>query len=152
MQVYENHQDSAARTDAKTLVMEARLVVATKIGAINSVVKKLMTLLRKTCCPPEHEFAIETALREGLANAVLHGNRNDPRKKVRLSCGCEAAGGIRITIGDEGGGFDPSKVPDPTVGENLASGHGRGLFLIQKLMDEVHFENAGREIHMRKER
>jgi serine/threonine-protein kinase RsbW len=152
MQLYEKHQDSAIRTDARALVIETRLVVATKTGTINSVVKKLMAFLKRTCCPPEHEFAVETALREGLANAILHGNRNDPRKKVRLSCGCEVAGGIRIAIGDEGSGFDPSKLPDPTVGENLASGHGRGLFLIQKLMDEVHFENAGREIHMRKER
>jgi len=152
MKVYENHRDSASRTDGRSLVMEAQLMAASQIGRINSVVKKLMTLLRRTCCPPEHEFAVETALREGLANAILHGNRNDPRKKVRVHCGCEAAGGIRITITDEGSGFDSSKLPDPTVGENLAFGHGRGLFLIRRLMDEVTFENGGRQIRMRKDR
>jgi serine/threonine-protein kinase RsbW len=132
--------------------MQVQVLVASKIEVINPVVKKLMRLLRRTCCPPEHEFAVETALREALANAIVHGNGGNPDKKVRISCGCVVSDGVHIAIQDEGEGFDPASIPSPVVDQNMASDHGRGIFLIGRLMDEVHFENGGREIHMRKHR
>lgn len=75
------------------------------------------------------------SLREALANAVLHGNRQDPRKKVRVCCACEAARGILIVVKDEGEGFNPEKVPSPLAGENIRSEHGRGIYLLNLLMD-----------------
>jgi serine/threonine-protein kinase RsbW len=57
---------------------------------------------------------------------------------------------VSIIIKDEGKGFDPNKVPDPTASVNLESEHGRGIYLMRKLMDEVHFEQGGAEVHMRK--
>ena len=51
---------------------------------------------------------------------------------------------------DPGPGFDPASIPDPTIGENVFSEHGRGIYLVNQLMDEVHFERGGTEIHMRK--
>lgn len=142
-------QKFACGLEPKALTMQVHVLVDSKIEALNPAVERLMRLLRKTCCPPEHDFAVETALREALANAIVHGNHGNPGKKVRVCCGCDAAQGIRIVIRDEGEGFDPAKLPSPVVGENVASDHGRGIFLINMLMDEVHFENGGREIHMR---
>jgi len=94
--------------------MGVDVLVESKIEAINPVVEKLMQLLTTNCCPREQEFAVQTALREALANAIVHGNHGDTRKKVRVCCGCDLARGILIVIRDEGEGFDPARVP-PSV-------------------------------------
>ncbi|MBS1867673.1 MAG: ATP-binding protein [Acidobacteria bacterium] len=126
-----------------------RLTISSRVKAINPTVKKLMAILQRTCLAPTQAFAIETALREALANAVVHGNRASPSKKVHVTCGCDSRG-IHIVIADEGGGFQTDAVESPLAGENLDADHGRGIFLIRTLMDEVQFQNGGREIHMRK--
>lgn len=132
------------------LSMEVDVLVETKVAAINPAVRKLMRLLKRTCCSAKHEFAVETALRESLANAIIHGNQLDPSKKVRVCCACDSAGSVVIVVKDQGNGFDPQTLPQPFTGENLASDHGRGIYLIRSLMDEVYFTNEGTEIHMRK--
>lgn len=138
------------RFDPTTLTKGVDVLVESKIEGINSVVEELILFLTANCCPREHEFAVQTALREALANAVIHGNHGDSSKKVRVCCVCDSAKGILIVIRDEGEGFDPAKVPSPLIGERVASDHGRGIFLINMVMDETHFEDGGREIHMRK--
>lgn len=150
MSAHDSSEERVCRIDPTTLTMRVDILVESKIEAINPVVKKLMRLLRRTCCAPEQEFAVETGLREALANAIVHGNHGDTRKKVRVCCGCDSAHGILIVIRDEGEGFDPAKLPSPLIGENLAFERGRGIFLIKMLMDETRFEDGGREIHMRK--
>ena len=132
------------------LIWQADELVVSKIDAISPVVDKLMCLIKETACVPGEEFAVELALREALANAVVHGNRQDPNKKVRICCACQEGQGILIVVKDDGEGFDPAKVPSSLVGENIHSDHGRGIYLINQLMDEVHFEHGGTEIHMRK--
>ena len=99
---------------------------------------------------PENEGDLEMAIREALANAVLHGNLQDPRKEVRISCSVQPGLGISIVVKDQGKGFDPTKVSDPTAIENVLSESGRGIHLMKALMDEVHFERGGTEVHMRK--
>jgi len=87
-------------------------------------------------------FHIAMAVREAAINAVLHGNEYDPSRQIEVSL--ENTGeDLKITIADEGPGFDPDKVPDPLAQENLLRGTGRGIFLIRSLMDEVHF----RQLH-----
>lgn len=93
---------------------------------------------------------METALQEALANAVLHGNHLDPGKMVRICCACQKDRGVMIIVKDEGEGFDATKIPSPLVGEGIYSEHGRGIYLVNMLMDEVRFERGGREIYMRK--
>jgi serine/threonine-protein kinase RsbW len=134
--------------DSDKLAVALDLLLASETEAISPVVSKIMTLLKKTSCAAEHEFAVETALREALANAILHGNRLDPGKKVRICCACQKDRGVIIIVKDEGEGFDLAKVPSPLVGESIHSEHGRGIYLVNMLMDEVHFERGGREIHM----
>ncbi len=140
----------ACEFDSDKLAVALDLLLASKTEAISPVVSKIMTLLKKTSCAAENEFAVETALREALANAILHGNRLDPGKKVRICCACQKDRGVIIIVKDEGEGFDLAKVPSPLVGESIQSEHGRGIFLVNMLMDEVHYERGGREIYMRK--
>jgi serine/threonine-protein kinase RsbW len=86
-------------------------------------------------------------LTEALANAMLYGNCRDPQKRVRLEARlspCE----IRIVVTDEGRGFDPDTVLDPTLPANRARTGGRGIFLIHQLMDRVEYNERGNSITM----
>jgi serine/threonine-protein kinase RsbW len=96
------------------------------------------------------DVEIEIAVREAIANAVIHGNRENPRKRVYVTCRCSTEGEVLITVRDEGHGFDRRAVPDPTDGTNLLLTHGRGLLLMQTLMDEVGFQENGTVVRMRK--
>ncbi len=136
--------------NAANLVLHVDEIIPSDVEAISPLVDKLMLLINERSCALGHSYAVEPALREALANAILHGNHQDPRKKVRICCACQAKRGIMIVVRDEGAGFDPSKVPSPLLGESLHSEHGRGIYLINMLMDEVHYERGGTEIHIRK--
>jgi serine/threonine-protein kinase RsbW len=120
-----------------------------EVTAISPFVDKLILLLRNCGCVPEGVSDIEIALREALANAIIHGNHEDRRKHVHVKCRCEP-GEVSIAVKDEGKGFDINNVPDPTAPENIRSVHGRGIHVIKSLMDEVRFEEGGAVIHMRK--
>jgi len=118
--------------------------------AISGVVDGVMQIAREMKCAENNEYAIELALREALANAIVHGCNNDPSKKVECCVACTESSDIVIVVRDPGEGFVPATVPDPLAVENLQSTHGRGIYLINQLMDEVSFERNGAEIRMRK--
>jgi serine/threonine-protein kinase RsbW len=120
-----------------------------ELTAISPFVDKLMLLLRNCSCVPDGVSDVEIALREALANAIIHGNHEDRRKHVHVTCRCESEE-VSIAVKDEGKGFDPNKLPDPTVPENITSVHGRGIHVMRALMDEVRFEEGGVVVHMRK--
>lgn len=96
------------------------------------------------------ESAIETALNEALANAVIHGNGENSCKRIYVTCRCYMDGEVSITVRDEGRGFESNRVADPTSTENLLLTHGRGIYLMKALMDEVCFEEGGAVVRMRK--
>jgi serine/threonine-protein kinase RsbW len=120
------------------------------VAAISPVVSWVMRLVGELDYAAGKEFEIEMALREALANAILHGCKSDPAKKVECSVTADRDRGILIVVRDPGQGFDPRSVPMPTDQSNLVSDHGRGIYLINQLMDEVKHERNGSEIHMRK--
>ena len=91
------------------------------------------------------------ALEEAISNAVKHGNRGDPEKIVRLECQADRTS-VVIRIEDEGEGFDPGAVPDPTDEENLEIPSGRGIVLMRSFMSEVAYEPPGNRVLMRFER
>ena len=132
------------------LVLKLDFTLPADPQAISPVVERIMEGLRNSACMHGSEFEVETALREALANAIVHGAKNDPTKQVECWVACDEDKGMAIVVRDPGPGFDPAKVPDPMTAKNLYSNHGRGIFLIGKLMDEVHFEKNGTEIHMLK--
>jgi len=121
------------------------------VSAISPAVDEVMTVVRDMGCAAGHEFEVEVALREALANAVRHGTRNDASRPVLCCVACDVGRGILIVVRDDGPGFDPAALPSPIVGEQIFESHGRGIFLINRLMDEVRFERGGTEIHMRKQ-
>lgn len=96
---------------------------------------------------------IGLAVREALANAILHGNHADPERTVDVSVAVNESCDLIITIQDSGPGFDPNHVPDPTVGDSLLANHGRGIFLIRQFMDQVDFRfKQGTEVVMQRRR
>src|SRR5258708_38549790 len=119
-------------------------------NAISGVVDGVMQIAREMKCAEGNEYQVELALREALANAIVHGCNNDPTKKVECCVACTEASDVVIVVRDPGEGFSPSALPSPLAAENLHSEHGRGIYLINQLMDEVSFERNGAEIRMRK--
>ena len=119
-------------------------------SAINGVVDGVMQIARQMKSAEGNEFQIELALREALANAIVHGCNNDPKKKVECCVACTESSDVVIVVRDPGAGFNPGEVRNPLASENLHSDHGRGIYLINQLMDEVSFDRNGAEIRMRK--
>ncbi len=118
-----------------------------EIGEVSDGVMRMLTqkgLIKKD------DFSVELALQEALANAVRHGCGNDPTKQVQCIVTVDKAGEVLIVVRDPGPGFDVGAVPDPQKPENLFKPSGRGIFLINQLMDEVRFADEGREIRMKK--
>jgi serine/threonine-protein kinase RsbW len=144
--------DAIPRCEFSASGMEIKLKISivADVQAISPVVDRVMEIVREMKCAAGKEFEVETALREALANAVIHGARKDPGKQVQICVGCDPETGLLIVVRDPGEGFDPSTLPSPIRGQNVFSDHGRGIFLINQLMDEVRFERGGTEIHMRK--
>ena len=132
------------------IVLNLNLTIPGDVKAIDPVVEKIMWVVEQIKCAVGKEFEIETGLREALANAVVHGCKSDPTKEIQLVVACDENKAMLIIVRDPGGGFDPAKIPSPLVGQCLYSEHGRGIFLINELMDEVRYERGGTEIHMRK--
>ncbi len=136
--------------DALTLATEADLTIPGQVKAIGPAVDMVMAAVHELGCATGKEFEIEVALTEALANAVEHGCEHDPDKKVEIWVGCDRERGLLIVIRDPGPGFDPSQVPSPVQGEQIFADGGRGVYLINRLMDHVQYERGGTEIRMRK--
>jgi serine/threonine-protein kinase RsbW len=136
--------------DPDALEVVVRKEVPGQLEALTPAVEEVMAVARQMECSQGKEFEIETALREALANAIRHGCRNDPDKRVEVCVACDPARGILIVVRDPGAGFDPTSIPSPVRGHNLYRHHGRGIYLINQVMDEVSFERGGTEIRMLK--
>jgi serine/threonine-protein kinase RsbW len=134
---------------SRSSVLEIDSWMSGKIQAISPTVDRLMRLIEGSRCIPGKEFDVELALREALGNAVVHGNQEDPEKKVHIRCRCGPGEGISIIVTDRGKGFDFGKVLANGTADPAAA-HGHGILLIKAYMDDVHFARGGSEIHMRK--
>src|SRR6266852_6044670 len=131
-------------------LLEIEAWMPSEIKTISPLVDRLMRLIEGSRCVAGNEPAVELALREGLSNAVVHGNGMDAHKFVQVRCQCELGKGVCIVVTDHGQGFDPKAVPDPLAVERLQAEHGRGIRLMKLAMDEVPFERGGTEVHMQK--
>ena len=134
--------------------IELQQRLPSKIAAISPFVDRLMQflkmLIKKLRDVDGDEVDIQIALGEALANAVIHGNRENPHKCVYVTCRFSMDGEILLTVRDEGEGFDSRAIPDPTDRHNCLLPNGRGIYLMRALMDEVCFEENGKVVHMRK--
>jgi len=129
-------------SDAQQLVLESSLE---SIGAVETLISKMR---EKHSISEESYNGIWIALNEAVTNAIKHGNKYDPAKKVRLSVETKENRYICFTVKDEGAGFDPDSIPDPTKPECLEEPNGRGVFLINRLADKVNFSGNGSILEM----
>jgi serine/threonine-protein kinase RsbW len=130
--------------------VELKQTLPSRIPSISPFVEQFMCFIARFRNRDGSELDVETALREALANAIVHGNRQDSRKCVYVTCRCTIDGEVLITVEDEGLGFEPDAVADPTTTENRLLAQGRGIYLMKTLMDEVRFEQRGAVVSMRK--
>lgn len=131
---------------------EWRLRLKSSTDQITETIQRLDHCLDESkCCTDRQKNEILTALSEALANAIVHGNKNDPCKYVDLKIRKENQY-LKITVKDEGQGFDPSAIPDPTKPENLQRQSGRGFYLMNIFMDDVKISKlkSGTRITMKK--
>jgi serine/threonine-protein kinase RsbW len=134
--------------ESDNLIVRLDVTIKADAASISPVVDSVLDVTRQMGCAQGHEFEIEMAIREALANAIKHGCGGDTSKQVRCCVACDESRGMLIVVSDPGKGFDPANVPNPLTGQQLYAEHGRGLYLINQLMDQVWFSGHGTEIHM----
>ena len=123
--------------------------IPSDVDCIEAVVAQVVRRCEDAAFPVHHlAFHIPVALTEALSNAILRGNREDLTKSVRVRVAVDAES-LVVEVADDGLGFDLEACTlDPTTAENLSREDGRGLFLIRKLVDAVHFNPQGNSICM----
>ena len=135
--------------DSGNLLIKLDVRLPGDINAVSPVIERVMAIIKEMGCAAGREFEIELALIEAIANAIEHGSAHDPSKQIQCCVACDHTRGMLIVVRDAGPGFDPASIPSPIVGQNIFATSGRGIFLINQLVDEVRFEKGGTEIHMR---
>jgi serine/threonine-protein kinase RsbW len=125
------------------------LTIPSDTSAGHEVQERIVGLLEQRGYPPRDVFSVRLALEEALVNAIKHGNGLDPDKSVRIHCDIQDDR-FFVEIEDEGPGFSPEEVPDPTLDENIERPSGRGLMLIRSFMTHVAFNDRGNRIRMEK--
>jgi serine/threonine-protein kinase RsbW len=121
--------------------LNADLYLASRFENIEVAERALLDLCQAAGCTGDDEYWLVTALREALANAIRHGNRQDPGRWVRVAYTVENCS-VTIRVEDDGDGFDPEEIPDPTAPENLLRASGRGIFYMRQFMDRVEFSST----------
>ena len=109
---------------------------------INRVTVLLSRVFEELGLSEDTTFDIKLAVQEAVVNAAEHGNNYDEDKKVFVDCQVDAEA-ITVVVRDEGPGFNPCEVPDPTEPENVLREHGRGIFLMRNLCDEIRYNTKG---------
>jgi serine/threonine-protein kinase RsbW len=121
--------------------LKANLALSSRFDNIEVAERALMDLCRRAGWPSDDDYWLMTALREAVANAVRHGNRQDPERLVRIEYTIHDST-VTISVEDEGEGFDPADVPNPTDPENLLRPSGRGIFYMRQFMSRVEFRST----------
>ena len=135
-----------------TNTWSAKFVLPSIAQAAEPVIGDLLAQLQEQHCWSDHDiFGIHLSLEEALTNAMEHGNRWDPAKQVEIVFHCSPSY-LRIEILDQGPGFDPATVPDPSHSERLACPRGRGLFIMRHYMTRVQYLDFGNRLVLEKTR
>lgn len=115
------------------------------------IIDSLLSELERHKWDEKDRFSVHLAVEEALVNAIKHGNQDDSRRFVDVDVRVSTTL-VRIEIEDEGSGFDPCEVPDPTEDDNLELPSGRGLMLMRSFMNIVEFNERGNRVRMEKSR
>jgi serine/threonine-protein kinase RsbW len=122
-------------------------VLSSDYASLETVVEDTEAYLSEFDVDEDLAYRVVLLATEAVTNAIEHGNDLDPEKNVIMECRCDPDR-ITLTVEDEGGGFDPSKLSSPLEEEHLLDPGGRGLFLMDNMADEVGFEEEGRRIRL----
>jgi len=125
--------------------------IPSEIMAGKKLIEQLLLRLAEFEWPDHDVFGIHLAAEEAIANAIKHGNQDDPSKSVAV-CIDVARDKLRIRVADQGCGFNANDLPDPTADENLELPSGRGIMLMRSFMNSVEFNECGNCVTMWKER
>lgn len=128
--------------------MRKDLNIPSEIGNLRLVEKAIDELSLELDLSDEIYGNVLVATMEATNNAIIHGNNSDPEKSVRIEILCEEKE-LKVHIEDQGIGFDYSTVPDPTAPENLEKINGRGIFLMERLSDEILYLEDGRIVELK---
>jgi serine/threonine-protein kinase RsbW len=120
-------------------------------GASRLITEDLLEQLGVHGWSPSDIFAIHLAAEEAIVNAIVHGNKLDPGKVVRVACVVSPTV-ARIEVADEGSGFDPSSVPDCRLEDRLDAPNGRGVMLMRTFMTRIEYNASGNRVLMEKQR
>lgn len=133
-------------TGREALELELRLTVPSDLALVGEAVELIASHTPPGILSPRRlEFNLRTVLAEALANAITYGNHEDPGKQVQVRVETRRDG-VRVHVSDEGVGFDPAGIPDPTAPELVERDAGRGLFVIRRLADAVDYNAKGNAV------
>jgi serine/threonine-protein kinase RsbW len=125
------------------------LKIPSRIEYIRKVSDSVLRSLAGHHIDEDKAFDIKLCVEEAVRNAIVHGNKSDKRRSVKVVLQVSGDEAV-IDVEDEGRGFDHARVADPTTDANIARNCGRGLFLIKKLMDKVEYIGSGNKVRMTK--
>ena len=124
------------------------LQLPSKIESITTVENFIDNLSEKYNFSDEIYANVLTCLSEAVINGIIHGNREDPVKKVFVNLEVIEDKRLVFTVSDQGDGFDFNNLPDPTSPQNLEKLTGRGVFIIKRLADQCIFNSKGNELEL----
>ena len=131
--------------------MKKEFLIPSEIAKVQTVSAEALEFLKSMPLGENAMFDIRLCLEEALINAIKYGNKQKQELNVRLLLEVDDKE-VRITVEDQGEGFDPAKLKDCTSDENLLSNCGRGIYLMRKLMDKVEYNRKGNSVLMVKRR
>lgn len=143
-----DQSESLATHPVRMPVVVLRKAIPSDPNLLDEVVAEIIQAIEASGNWDEPD-CIDLAVREALANAIIHGNQCNREKSIHIEVALNERRDLCVMVRDSGSGFDPSKIADPTTSENLLAHHGRGLFIMKQIMDKVEVKfDHGTEIHM----
>jgi serine/threonine-protein kinase RsbW len=124
-------------------------LIPSELDAAERIQDRIIALLEKEDYSARDIFGMRLALEEAIVNAIKHGNRMDPEKSVRICCEVDPSR-VYVEVEDQGPGFNPTDVPDPTAVENLEKPGGRGIMLMRAFMTRVEYIGKGNRVLLEK--
>ena len=126
-----------------------KIIIKSTYTEVEATISSLVEKVRRMVEDDEFYFDFKLMLSEIMANALIHGNKKDPEKSIMVDADINVDA-IRITVEDEGDGFDVDGVADPSIPSNLSKVSGRGIFLVRSLSDSISFNSKGNSVTFEK--
>lgn len=127
----------------------SELRIPSDTSVTSEAIEPLLERLQSAAWNPRDVFGVHLAVEEALVNAIKHGNREDLSKSVHVAFRTNQEC-VQIEIADEGPGFDPGTVPDPTDADHIDQPNGRGIMLMRSFMSRVEFNDLGNRVLLEK--